>query len=100
MLKLLTERGYSFTTVAEWHIVRDIYEKLCFVAERFDEQMTQFAKSSDLEKNYELPDGQVITVGNERIRATEIFFRPNLCGSDDKGFHEMVYNSITKCEPG
>ncbi|CAO2646361.1 Actin, cytoplasmic 2, partial [Lemmus lemmus] len=38
LMKILTERGYSFTTTAE----------------------------REIEKSYELPDGQVITIGNER----------------------------------
>jgi len=101
MMKLLTERGeFRPVTSAEREITRDIKEKLAFVAEDYQAALddTEGTIYPDLEKTYQLPDGNIITIGNERFRCPEAMFKPSMIGLEQMGIHEAAFQTIQDCD--
>jgi actin-related protein len=96
LVRLLAERGYSFTSSAEREIVRDIKEKLCYVALDYEQELVTASRSKNIERSYQLPDGQEITIGSERFRCSEALFRPSLIGLEEPGIAQLVYDTIMK----
>lgn len=98
LVKILTERGYNFSTTAEREIVRDMKEMLCYAALDFDSEMRSYSSSTAFEKTYELPDGSFVSLGNERFRCPEVLFQPSHVGKEAPSICEMTYQSILKCD--
>ena len=108
MMKIITEGGDAFTTAAEGNkpfegpigreAGRDIKESLAYVCLDLEAEEQTVIHSSSLERSYELPDGQVITIAGERFRCPEALFKPAVLGMEQAGIHECTYKSIMKCD--
>ena len=94
LVKLLTERGFSLTTVEQREVIRTLKEKICYVALDLNQEVRKLLPRS----KYKLPDGQVISIGNEQFQCPEALFQPSLLGVESAGIHEISYNSIMKCQ--
>jgi actin-related protein len=98
MVGTLVESGYNFTTSAEREIVRDIKERLCYVSADYEASLKESAEGNSVDQSYELPDGQIITVGSQRFRTPEVLFQPSLVGKEIPGIHTAIYNTIQGCD--
>ena len=98
MSKLLMGSGYSFTSTSEREFVREIKEKFSYVALDFDLESATAHHCSLLKKDYEMPDGSIVQVGKERYQCPEALFKPSLLGKDALGIHEIIVQSIKKCD--
>lgn len=101
LVRILSERGYALTTSSECEIVKDIKETLGYVSQNYENDMKQCENKemdSNIEQSYELPDGSMINIGNERFRCCEILFKPELIGKENEGINKLLYNSIQKCD--
>ncbi len=104
LMKILTERGWNFDTTAQFQIVRELKENLCYVSMDYKADMTAHDSKEWKEANekaYILPDGNEMKIGSERFRAPEIMFQLGLIGKDvpgTSGVHDLVKNSIVECD--
>lgn len=54
------------------------------------QELDIFCQSSAGERNYEMYNGEILSLGNERFRTGEVLFRPELLGSEDRGIHLLI----------
>ncbi|KJE91991.1 beta-centracetin [Capsaspora owczarzaki ATCC 30864] len=92
---LLRKEGYDLHTSAEFDIARTIKERVCYF--ELDPSRAGVESSSE-PSTYTLPDESIIEVGQARHRAAEILFNPQLADKEYMGVHEMVYDSVFKCD--
>mmetsp|Transcript_33924 Transcript_33924/g.59133 ORF Transcript_33924/g.59133 Transcript_33924/m.59133 type:complete len:418 (+) Transcript_33924:44-1297(+) len=89
----------SFHNFAVRDIIRDIKESNFKVS---DSPYSDSSFANVPTVSYELPDGKVIELGNERFKFPELLFNNSAPLSNGivgfSGLHQMVNDSITRCE--
>ena len=93
LIRILYEEGVHLTTTAEREIAKDIKEKTCYVALDFEDEK-KYYKSID----YEMPDGNKIFIKDQRFRAPEILFQPEICGKHTDGIAQKFNESINSSD--
>eukprot|EP01120_Amphizonella_sp_Union-15-10_P000719 TRINITY_DN1074_c0_g1_i1.p1 TRINITY_DN1074_c0_g1~~TRINITY_DN1074_c0_g1_i1.p1 ORF type:complete len:275 (+),score=42.17 TRINITY_DN1074_c0_g1_i1:22-825(+) len=90
LVTLVNNRGYSFTTATQRDFVRDMKQKLCYVALDYEKEQH---KAADIQ-SYTLSDGTVIELSKERYMCPEPLFNPSILGIDGLGIAKLLVDSI------
>ena len=97
---LLKKRGYNFYNSTEYRLVNEIKENSCFCFGgniKNDIKDSKKALNRNL-INYYLPDGSSIPIGDERLLATEILFKPEYIGKEYLSLPDMIISSVNKVD--
>ena len=96
---MLRKRGYNFYNSSEIKLVNDIKENLCYLESGKKNEYTIAKKTLNKKLiQYYLPDGNYISIGEERILAPEILFNPEYIGKEYLSLSDMIISSINKID--
>ncbi|XP_044854762.1 actin-like protein 9 [Mauremys mutica] len=94
LLQLLGDTGHAFNE-RMMHIVEDIKHKFCYVAADFESECN--LPKAEYMVDFQLPDGQIISLGKERFQCPERLFNPpTMPGVSLVGIHGMALRSLKK----
>nr|XP_021540958.1 actin, alpha skeletal muscle 2-like [Neomonachus schauinslandi] len=96
LLQLLTDSGHSLVSTGDWEYIRHVKEKCCYVALDFDKEKLK-ADSPSYAQKYQLPDGQEITLGQEKFLCPEGLFQADIMGRNGLGIHMKAFQSVSSC---
>ena len=92
----LSERAEIMSSVFGGDITRILCQYLPQTAEQ-DVDYQSIYNDAEI-KEYELPDVTVLCVSEERLKAPQILFQPNLGNRSRDGIHKLLFASIGKCD--
>lgn len=95
---MINERGYSYSLPSDLEIIRDLKEKLCYVALDYDEESFKAEKSGIFDVKYEISEFVSIVTGQERFKCPESLFQPKMIGKYCLSIQDAISTSICRCD--
>eukprot|EP00658_Telonema_sp_P-2_P018495 TRINITY_DN17260_c0_g1_i2.p1 TRINITY_DN17260_c0_g1~~TRINITY_DN17260_c0_g1_i2.p1 ORF type:complete len:378 (+),score=77.46 TRINITY_DN17260_c0_g1_i2:223-1356(+) len=97
LVKILQDNDINLSTATEIDCAQSMKEQLCRVAMDFEGEMNMFDDNHF--KDFTLPDGHTIGIGDQLIRAPELLFNPKLDGNNNMlGIHELIRECVMRCD--
>lgn len=94
LLKNLSVNHEFLSHLSGKHILEDVQEKLCYVA---DSLQAEDERPYD-DKKYKLPDGEYFNLCRERYNCPEVLFNPKLNYKDVDGIPQSIWDTIMKID--
>lgn len=96
LLRLLEQKGFPFhTTYERTIIIDDIKRQLAYVALDFEGEYRAFPIRGE-KKEYHLPDGTILDIGDASFRSLEANFNPSELGIQSYNIPYTCYTSVFK----
>jgi actin-related protein 2 len=97
LTKLLVGAGHPLNAQADQETVREVKQRLCYVAHDIVKERKLATETTLVDKQYTLPDSRTMRVSTERFEAPEIMFTPPASvAGDGKGIADAVFETIRK----
>ena len=96
--RLLRQGRYHSIHSVDIGVIRDIKEKVCFIALDIEKEKFKLRAEDKMERIYTHPLGQKVEIGNERFLAPECLFNPSLIGRNVQSIDKVLLDSLSKCD--
>jgi actin len=96
--RLLLEGGYTFGTAEALRIIREMKERVAYVAFDFEAELRMAYTTNECRCYYEVSDDNTIILNSERFRCPELLFHSSLNGLTFDAIDQILLDSIRKCD--
>lgn len=98
LMKLLVGQGHPLNSRADLETVRELKQKLCYVAYDLEAERKLARETTLVDRQYTLPDSRTMRIGAERFLAPEVLFSPGHLGHEGAGLADLVFDCIRKSD--